>query len=129
VSDGAVLLLGLSAPNIERIVHFSFRNTWCEKTQYRSCGPIAAFILAAVGIRRDNHQYCRDDETAADDGISHIHDRTPAKSSQLQSNLNLLLIPTPSQPRSPSVSTSNQSHDQQQMQGANGGIDDPGADQ
>jgi hypothetical protein len=76
------LLLGLSVPNIEWVVHFNFRNARCEKTQYRSGGPIAALILAAVGIRRDNHQYGRGDETAADNGVSHVHDYTPAVSSQ-----------------------------------------------
>jgi hypothetical protein len=77
------LLLGLSAPNIERVVHFNLSNTGCEKTEYRSGGPIAAFVVAAVGIRRDNHQYGRGAETATDNGVSHIHDHTPAKSSQL----------------------------------------------
>jgi hypothetical protein len=72
------LLLGVGAPNIERVVHFNLHNTGCEKTHYRSGGPIAAFVLAAVGIRGDNHQDGGGDKTATDHGVSHIHDRTPS---------------------------------------------------
>jgi hypothetical protein len=70
-------MLGLSAPNIERVVHFDLRDTGREKTHYRSGGPIAAFIVAALRIRRDNHQYGRDDETETDNGVSHMHDHAP----------------------------------------------------
>ena len=71
------MLLGLSAPDVEWVVHFNFRNARPEKTHYRSGGPIAAFVLAAVGIRGDNHQDGGGDKTATDHGVSHIRDRTP----------------------------------------------------
>jgi hypothetical protein len=73
--------------DVEWVLHFNPVNTWYENTRYEMGGPIAAFILAAVRIRRDNHQYGRSDETATNNGVSHIHDRTPAGSSQMPNKL------------------------------------------
>jgi hypothetical protein len=62
-------LLGKGRPNIQWVIHFDLRNTRCEKAHYRSSRPITAFILAAMGIRRDNHQYGRGDEAGTDNGV------------------------------------------------------------
>jgi hypothetical protein len=127
------LLFGQGGSDVEGIIHFYPFNTWNKDAHDGSGRPIAAFILAAMRIGGDYHQYGCADETATDNGVSHLHDRTPAKSSHIplswrEENVFGLPspIPAPSQPCPPAVSAPNQSHDQQQDHGADSGIDDRG---
>ena len=64
-----LLLLGQGGPNVEWIIHLCLRNTRREEIHYRSGGPIAAFVPAAVGICRDDNQYCRGNETTTHNGV------------------------------------------------------------
>jgi hypothetical protein len=128
---GIVLLLGKSGADVEWVIHFDRHNTRCEKAHHRSGGPIAAFLLALFEFAETitnmaaatKHIPATPYRTLMT--ILHLgranYQKTDAQAACLPAP-----VPAPSQSCPPAVSPSNQSHDQQQNQSANGGINDCG---